>query len=415
MFSENTQNTENTSVGNSIVTVNNTEELTSFIKNFVEKSSNTRLSRRGDEKGSLDTLSNIRDKLKQFISNQEVSLPKAFVENSRAPVKEEIERIIAEKEQEIQDTLAARQTVDDNPAENAELSEADREPIHDIADQKDEIIEVYINGNLQDSSEEEVLPGAIYTNGPPRTPHTSSQAAEGLLPEAVPISQDDYYYDDYPADYQDAPSQQQQQGSGSFPTHSLSDPPQLAANHALTSLNNLFQRHAGNPQATPQDPQNSLPMQYLTQLQDYDLPDSDTLNIILTPNVRDSSQPNIAILPTSDLPRISSNISADVGVDIEAILKSLAGSAASIRQQPMIVEENHTQLIKQPGMPTKLKIKETMSEILGHQQSPKVTVLSNREQENSFQDLETMIRQVMGEASGASSPPPPVEIIKLTI
>ena len=93
MFSENTQNTENTSVGNSIVTVNNTEELTSFIKNFVEKSSNTRLSRRGDEKGSLDTLSNIRDKLKQFISNQEVSLPKAFVENSRAPVKEEIERI----------------------------------------------------------------------------------------------------------------------------------------------------------------------------------------------------------------------------------------------------------------------------------------------------------------------------------
>ena len=42
--------------------------------------------------------------------------------------------------------------------------------------------------------------------------------------------------------------------------------------------------------------------------------------------------PNIAILPTSELPRVSENISNDIGVDIQAILSSLAGSAAKLRQ-----------------------------------------------------------------------------------
>ena len=71
-----------------------------------------------------------------------------------------------------------------------------------------------------------------------------------------------------------------------------------------------------------------------------------------------------------------------------------------MKNQPMIVEENHTQLIRQPGRPTKMKIKETMSEILGDSNNkPKINVLSNKEEENSFQDLESLIRQVTGETA----------------
>ena len=38
----------------------------------------------------------------------------------------------------------------------------------------------------------------------------------------------------------------------------------------------------------------------------------------------------------------------------------------------MIVEENHTQLIKQQGQPTRVKVKETLSEIHSHREEPQV-------------------------------------------
>ncbi len=41
-------------------------------------------------------------------------------------------------------------------------------------------------------------------------------------------------------------------------------------------------------------------------------------------------------------------------------------------QQPMLVEENHTQLIKQQGLPTRVRVKETLSEIHSDTEEPKV-------------------------------------------
>jgi hypothetical protein len=38
----------------------------------------------------------------------------------------------------------------------------------------------------------------------------------------------------------------------------------------------------------------------------------------------------------------------------------------------MIVEENHTQLIKQQGQPTRVRVKETLSEIHSDTEDPKV-------------------------------------------
>jgi hypothetical protein len=38
----------------------------------------------------------------------------------------------------------------------------------------------------------------------------------------------------------------------------------------------------------------------------------------------------------------------------------------------MLVEENHTQLIKQQGLPTRVRVKETLSEIHSDTEEPKV-------------------------------------------
>ena len=160
------------------------------------------------------------------------------------------------------------------------------------------------------------------------------------------------YYDDY-KEYSDS------EDSGSFASPSLLQPPHIAGSNALSSLDSLFAEHL------PGHLNTDLPLHLISKLQNspVSLPESETLNILLTPPTSKSKHPNIAILPTHDLAGFSSNISKDIGVDIEAILSSLAGSASKLQNKPMIVEENHTQLIKQAGRPTKLKIKETVGTI----------------------------------------------------
>jgi hypothetical protein len=477
---ENTQTTFDRLDMNNVVKVNNTEELTDFIRNFVKQNSfknaksdhninNSDLLSRplpSQEKVSLDTLGSIRERLSDFLSDTDYAVPKAFVSaptETQEEIKEKITRIIKEQEKKYESTRTSTEATTPQSLHPNDRLKQQMEIIQkhvDIRQEQDnsstdnnneEIIEVYINGNLQNpGSDSEIegsgdsspisnsrfeddkvsshqsqafgpvnnVPLSAYTNNPPRTPNTpntpNSQISPSVYrpnPQTSPNSQqsisqmaaqeyyasEDYYeYDEYDLDTDD---------SGSHPKPSLAQAPQhqLIASNALTSLNALFKQHLPNAEQSAQSGQESLiPLELLSQLQQtagQGVPESETLNIILTPNTNDQAYPNIAILPTSDLPRISPNISRDIGVDIESILNSLAGSASRIRNQPMIVEENHTQLIKQPGMPTKLKVKETMSEILGNNPNPHINVLSNREEENSFHDLDSLIREVTGEAS----------------
>ena len=134
----------------------------------------------------------------------------------------------------------------------------------------------------------------------------------------------------------------------------------------------------------------------LSSFQKAPTPDSETLNIVLTPNRQSSAAPNIAIVPSSRLPQITSDISRDVGVDVEAVLSAIANSAAVNRNKPMLVEENHTQLIKKLGMPTILKVRETLSEVSGNKAKPEVHILKNSEHEDTFNDLPSLIEQVTG-------------------
>ena len=472
------ENTQTTSVDmNSIVQVNNTEELTDFIRNFVRQNSfknevSDNINNNSDllsgglsskEKVSLNTLGSIRERLSDFLSDKNYALPKAFVSaptETQEEIKEKITRIIKEQEKKYESTRTSTEATTPHSTNQHDRLKQQMEIIQKHVDKKhqeedninenndEEIIEVYINGNLQNlESDSEIegssedgpitnsrfeddkvsshpspafgpinnVPLSAYTNNPPRTPNTpNSQISPGVYRPSIhtsPHSQqsisqmaaqeyydsEDYYeYEEYDLDTDD---------SGSHPAPSLTQHPQhqLVASNALTSLNALFKQHLPNNKESETSGDASLiPLELLSQLQETagpGIPESETLNIILTPNTKDQTYPNIAILPTADLPKISPNISRDIGVDIESILNSLAGSASRIRNQPMIVEENHTQLIKQPGMPTKLKVKETMSEILGNKPNPKINVLSNREEENSFHDLDSLIREVTGEAA----------------
>ena len=478
------ENTQTTSLDtNNIVQVNNTEELTDFIRNFVkansfktERSDNINnsdllsgtLSSR--EKVSLDALGSIRERLSDFLSDKNYAVPKAFVSaptETQEEIKEKIIGIIKEQEKKYESTRTSTEaTTPHSPNTNdrikqqmeiiqkhVDINQQAEDTTNNDNTNEEEIIEVYINGNLQNlESASEIegssddgpitngrfeddkvsshqsqgpafgpvnnVPLSAYTNNPPRTPNTpntpnsqispsmyrpniqtsphSQQGMSQMAAQEYYTSEDYYEYEEYDLDTDD---------SGSNPKPSLAQAPQhqLVASNALTSLNALFKQHLPNSEQPETSGQESLiPLELLSQLQQTTgpgIPESETLNIILTPNTKDQAYPNIAILPTADLPQISPNISRDIGVDIESILNSLAGSASRIRNQPMIVEENHTQLIKQPGMPTKLKVKETMSEILGNNPNPQINVLSNREEENSFHDLDSLIREVTGEAA----------------
>jgi hypothetical protein len=63
-------------------------------------------------------------------------------------------------------------------------------------------------------------------------------------------------------------------------------------------------------------------------------------------------------------------------LDIKLNFKKFFELMASFSQQPMIVEENHTQLIKQEGQPTRIRVKETLSEIHSEQETPQVRTIS---------------------------------------
>ena len=421
----------------SIVKINNTEELTNFIRNFIEESSLSvpadktagdkeelnspsphaahlpsphSLSeeiKSGPEKVSVSLvesqLGTIKQRLSHFISAartqppRQPKIPKSLRDGlqTEEDVKETISKIVKAAEQE-----NVYQDQDDDDEGNIQKQikiiqdhlNDDTDAIDEPAD--DQIVEVYVNGELvSQTSPAEAATEAAAPIGPenkvtwtlsaPQTPNAAMSPSSALDP---------IYYDEY----------EEYDTEDNIAEPSLLQPPHIVASSALANLNDLFSQHLPQQSSGSQSSNNKplLPLELISKLQQspVDLPESETLNIILTPGGQHRNHPNIAILPTSDLAGISSNISQDIGVDIEAILSSLAGSASKIRNQPMIVEENHTQLIKQPGRPTKMKIKETMSEILGDSTNPLINVLSNKEEENSFQDLETLIRQVTGEA-----------------
>ena len=404
-----------------IVKINNTEDLTKYIWNFVEESSQSftegntgtgvksllssssssepkhkmTLSSKlksGPEKVSpLESLGTIRQRLSHFISSAAAQSPrpKSLIRQgleTEEDVKETISQIVSEQESLYQEAAGVNENLQEQIKIIQEHLKDDEESIIDQASDEDKIIEVYVDGQLVSQSEDviDAAPPPIgpqnkvsWTYSAPQTPNS------GASPEYYDNKE---YYDntEYPGyDADDA---------GSRPGLSLAQPPHILSSDALTSLKTLFRE-----QDSPLSPLDLIKRLQQSQAQQ---PDSETLNIILTPGGGKKTSPNIAILPTSDLPEFSSNISHDIGVDIEAILSALAGSAAKMKNQPMIVEENHTQLIRQPGRPTKMKIKETMSEILGDSNNkPKINVLSNKEEENSFQDLESLIRQVTGETA----------------
>ena len=404
-----------------IVKINNTEDLTDFIWNFIEESSKNVESENKEtkiisdspqslsdvkfqtrpEKVSvslpLESLGTIKQRLSHYISTQPPPgpVPKSLRDGleTEDDVSETISKIVAEQENMYQEGA----NDEENLQEQLKIIQ-DHYNDDDNYTSEDEIIEVYVNGELVSQSEPVEDTTNIYDEAPiaigpenkvtwtlsaPKTPNSAMMSQMGNPSMASQMYEDDYDYN-----YEE---------SDSVPEPSLMQPPHIVASNALTSLNDLFQQHLN--QKNSGHLQQLMPLDLITKLQQspINLPESETLNIILTPGGVNRNHPNIAILPTSDLPEISSNISNDIGVDIEAILSSLAGSASKIRNEPMIVEENHTQLIKQPGRPTTLKIKETMSEILGDSNSPQINVLSNKEEENSFQDLESLIRQVTGE------------------
>ena len=361
-----------------IVKINNTEELTRFIWDFVEESSqsrNTNVNSQADavtspEKVSLETLGTIRQKLSRFISEsgQQYPVPKAIRDeiDTVEDVRDQVSLIVSEQEE-------LYNTGQDEASSLEQQVRIIQDQLTDSQDGEEELVS-QTDETTQHTETKSVIIGpenkVTWTLSNPNTPNSQ-------------MTSSDYY------DYQEYDSKD----SGSFPNPSLAQPPHLIGSNALTSLDALFKEHLPGKQSSA-----GLPLDLLTKLQSspVSLPESETLNIILTPGSPQSQHPNIAILPTQDLSGFSSNISKDIGVDIEAILSSLAGSASRLRNQPMIVEENHTQLIKQPGRPTKLKIKETMSEILGDSNNPQINVLKNKEEENSFSDLESLIRGVTG-------------------
>ena len=361
-----------------IVKINNTEELTRFIWDFVEESSqsrNTNVNSQADavtspEKVSLETLGTIRQKLSRFISEsgQQYPVPKAIRDeiDTVEDVRDQVSLIVSEQEE-------LYNTGQDEASSLEQQVRIIQDQLTDSQDGEEELVS-QTDETTQHTETKSVIIGpenkVTWTLSNPNTPNSQ-------------MTSSDYY------DYQEYDSKD----SGSFPNPSLAQPPHLIGSNALTSLDALFKEHLPGKQSSA-----GLPLDLLTKLQSspVSLQESETLNIILTPGSPQSQHPNIAILPTQDLSGFSSNISKDIGVDIEAILSSLAGSASRLRNQPMIVEENHTQLIKQPGRPTKLKIKETMSEILGDSNNPQINVLKNKEEENSFSDLESLIRGVTG-------------------
>ena len=374
-----------------IVKINNTEELTRFIWDFVEENSQSRnVNVKSDweaaspEKVSLETLGTIRQKLSRFISesgrhhHQQYPIPKAIRDNieTEEDIRNQVSLIVSEQENlynEETNNLEQQVKIIQDQLTNTDTEEEEQE--------KEEVVAVYVNGDLISQAEvvtESVIIGpenkVTWTRSNPKTPNSQ-------------MSSSDYLYDEY-QEYGDS------EDSGSFPSPSLLQPPHIAGSSALSSLDSLFAEHL------PGHLNTDLPLHLISKLQNspVSLPESETLNILLTPPTSNSKHPNIAILPTHDLAGFSSNISQDIGVDIEAILSSLAGSASKLRNKPMIVEENHTQLIKQAGRPTKLKIKETMSEILGDSNNPQINVLKNKEEENSFSDLESLILGVTGDS-----------------
>ena len=418
-----------------IVKINNTEDLTKYIWDFVKESSQsftdedagvkTMLSssssdpgdkltlssglKSGPEKVSpLESLGTIRQRLSHFISAAAAQSPrpKSLLRQgleTGEDVKDTISQIVSEQESIYQEAAG----VNDNLQEQIKIiqehlieGDDDEDETIDLATDEDKIIEVYVDGQLVSQSED--VTGAAsppigpqsqvtWTLSAPQTPNS------GVSPEYYEDN-NEYYEDNN--EYYEGPEypSYDAEDAGSRPELALAQPPHILASDALTSLKNLFREQLKSQGDSP----SLSPLDLIKRLQQSQtkLPDSETLNIILTPGGSKQTAPNIAILPTSELPEFSSNISHDIGVDIEAILSALAGSASKMKNQPMIVEENHTQLIRQPGRPTKMKIKETMSEILGDRSnSPKINVLSNKEEENSFQDLESLIRQVTGETA----------------
>ena len=112
----------------------------------------------------------------------------------------------------------------------------------------------------------------------------------------------EYEYEDYSGDYEY--EEYDSEDSGSFPKPSVAQPPHILGSSALSSLDSLFEEHL------PGHLNTNLPLDLLTRLQNTQgtLPESETLNIILTPGTSQSQQPNIAILPTQDLSGFSDNI-----------------------------------------------------------------------------------------------------------
>ena len=400
-----------------IVKINNTEDLTKYIWNFIDESSksgnneNTGIknllssssstlqseTKSGPEKvAPLESLGTIKQRLSHFISsseNQAQPRPKSLIREgleTEEDVKETISKIVSEQESIYHEAAGVNENLQEQIKIIQEHLIEDNENI-DLATDDDKIIEVYVDGELvsqaapQDVTDETAASigpqnKVTWTLSAPQTPNS------GLSHMVSP----EYY--DTDAQYQEYDAED----AGSRPELALAQPPHIVASNALTSLNNLFREQLSSGSG---DSPSLSPLDLIKRLQQSPthLPESETLNIILTPGGGKKSTPNIAILPTSELPDFSSSISHDIGVDIEAILSALAGSASKMKNMPMIVEENHTQLIKRPGKPTKMKIKETMSEILGDSSTPKINVLSNKEEENSFIDLESLIRQVTGE------------------
>ena len=353
----------------------------------------------GPEKVSpLESLGTIRQRLSHFISSAAVQSPrpKSLIRQgleTEEDVKETISKIVSEQESIYQEAAG----VNENLQEQIKIIQ-EHLIDDDLATDEDKVIEVYVDGQLVGQTEDVSSVSSppigpqnkvTWTLSAPQTPNS------GLSPEYYDGSSSEhseYSEDSEGPDYPEYDAED----AGSRPELALAQPPHLLASEALTSLDSLFREQLQGPGGS----QPLSPLDLIKRLQQSQtkLPDSETLNIILTPGGSKKASPNIAIVPTSELPEFSSNISHDIGVDIEAILRALAGSASKMKNQPMIVEENHTQLIRQPGRPTKMKIKETMSEILGDSSnSPKINVLSNKEEENSFQDLESLIRQVTGE------------------
>ena len=376
-----------TSKDNGIVQINSTQELKDFIWNFIEENSFEESEGDGGEMSeSIDPeekvvsgLETIKHKLSQFISSESARspVPKSLRDEieTEDDVRETISKIVAEQ----QETIYQDQ---DNLDQQIQLIQ---EHLIEDYDSDGQLVEVFVNGDYAGQTMANVDELTTVENGEepvigPKNKVTWTLSAPQTPNAAIgPVSKDEYY-DDYV-----------EEDNLAEPSNNLAVP-HLAASSALSNLNDLFKQHL--PQQSDQ-PISPLSIINKLQQQSDQLPESETLNIILTPGHK--NQPNIAILPTADLPQISSDISKDIGVDIEAILNSLAGSAAMIKNRPMIVEENHTQLIKQPGQPTTMKVKETMSEILGDSSNPKINVLKNKEEQNSFHDLESLIRQVTGE------------------